>query len=157
MLHHGSMPTLPDLVTELLLLTRHSTLTESTHQEGHQLDRSAYILLSRMELDGPMSVRELAEAFGLDISTISRQAAALVRLGLAERRRDDENDTFMRLRPTAEGLRALEADRRRRLAWVSRLVGDWPADESAELLRLVRRFNESVETRYGLDWPRRDN
>ncbi|RBL85831.1 MarR family transcriptional regulator, partial [Streptomyces cavourensis] len=50
-----------------------------------RLDRSAYILLSRIEVEGPMSISQLSEAFGLDASTLNRQTAAMLRAGVVER------------------------------------------------------------------------
>src|SRR6188472_1211030 len=57
---------------EQMLLSRHEVMR---HRTG-QLERSAYVLLSRIRLQGPMSIGELSEAFGLDASTLNRQTAA---------------------------------------------------------------------------------
>ena len=40
------------------------------------LERSAYLVLRRLRIEGPMSIGELSEAFGLDNSTVHRQTAA---------------------------------------------------------------------------------
>lgn len=39
----------------------------------------------RLEVQGPMSIGELSDAFGLDASTLNRQAAAVLRAVPAER------------------------------------------------------------------------
>ncbi len=48
-------------------------------------DRSLLQLLWPLMHEGPMRLRDLAEAKGSDASTVSRQAAQLVRAGLIRR------------------------------------------------------------------------
>ena len=50
-----------------------------------RLERSAYTLLSRIDAQGPMSLGELSDALGLDVSTLNRQTAAMTKSGYVER------------------------------------------------------------------------
>src|SRR5688572_213137 len=76
---------------ETMLLGRHTHMTfPRVVREDRRLDRSAYILLSRIRVEGPMSIRQLSDAFGLDQSTLNRQTSAILRDGLVERIPDPE-------------------------------------------------------------------
>src|SRR5271166_535933 len=55
-------------------------------EAGIPLDRALFPLLVSVERFGPIGVVELADRIGRDYTTVSRQAAKLERLGLAERR-----------------------------------------------------------------------
>ena len=71
------------LVREFMLVNRHYVLEVADSRGEKRLDRSAFVLLSRIEAEGPMSIGQLAEAFGLDVSTVNRQTAAMLRGGVA--------------------------------------------------------------------------
>src|SRR5690348_4795778 len=76
-----------DIERELMLIGRYKELASSAAPASERrLERgSSYILLSRLEAEGPMSIGQLAQAFSLDTSTVNRQTAVLLRDGLAER------------------------------------------------------------------------
>lgn len=140
---------------ELRLVSRHATMG-SLHQcpPGERLERSAYLLLSRLEAEGPMSIGQLADAFGLDTSTVNRQTAALLRADLAERIPDPDGGMARKLRISAEGLRKLRGNR----AWATDGLGialeDWTPAEVATLADALLRFNTTVEEKEGRPWPR---
>lgn len=141
------------LEREIALLARHTALVNRA-LSAQELDRSAYLLLSRLELADPMTLKDLADAFGLDVSTINRQTAALIRHGLAERIADPDGGTARRLRPTRAGLAALDRDRTRNVEGINALVQDWDEGDRRSLVSLMRRLNEEIERRQGLRWPR---
>lgn len=140
---------------ELRLVGRHATMG-SLHQcpPGVRLERSAHLLLSRLEAEGPLSIGQLADAFGLDTSTVNRQTAALLRVDLAERIPDPDGGMARKIRITEEGLRKLRANR----AWATDGLGtvleDWTPGEVATLADALRRFNTTVEEKEGRPWPR---
>ncbi|NQX12575.1 winged helix-turn-helix transcriptional regulator [Microbacteriaceae bacterium VKM Ac-2855] len=136
---------------EQMLLTRYSLAQLRTAQE---LDRSAYILLSRLEAQGPMTVGQLSAALQLDLSTLQRQAAAALRLGLIERTADPAGGLARRLSLSAEGLGRLESMRGRNIDSVGKVMHDWPAEDVESFARLLRRFNENIEDLRGEPWPR---
>ena len=109
------------------------------------VDRAAYLLLGRLVLDGPRRSNALAEAVHSDPSTVSRQVAALVRVGLVERRPDPEDGRACLLAPTAEGLRIFEANRHRRNEEISALTAGWDEADRVALATLLQRFTTGLE------------
>lgn len=150
---HDQAGLLQALERELLLLGRHSAL-RAADDPGPRLERSAYLLLTRLELGGAMTLKELAESLRLDISTINRQSAALLRQGLAERIPATDDSTARRYRPTAEGLALLRADRADRIAGIAGIVEGWAERATASLIASLRRFNEATERQQQMTWPR---
>ncbi|MHA6803971.1 MarR family winged helix-turn-helix transcriptional regulator [Salinifilum ghardaiensis] len=145
--------TLNELEREILLFARHHLATQQS-RPGQHLERSAYLLLTRLEAEGAMSLRELAEAFRLDVSTVNRQVAPLLRRGLLERFADPEGGMARRLRPTREGLAQLATDRERNREGVEMVVADWPQERIATFTELLTSFNLSIEELEGNPWPR---
>ncbi|GGS54333.1 MarR family transcriptional regulator [Streptomyces griseoviridis] len=141
---------------ELLILTRHLELASPrrVRDDGSALDRSAYVLLSRLEAQGPMSVPDLVDAFGLAPSTFTRQTTALLRDGLVERTLDPRGGVARKFRITDEGRRRLRADRDAIVAGLTDVLGDWPADRLRRFVMDLERFNTDIEERTGRPWPR---
>jgi DNA-binding MarR family transcriptional regulator len=141
------------LERELSLLARH-IMPGRRPSSAEQLDRSAYLLLQRLEDQGPMSIGELAEAFDLDPSTINRQTAALLRQQFADRVPDPSGGIARKLRITKEGARQLRDDRQYRREGIREIVKDWTPDEIDRFEHDLRRFNERVEQAQQRPWPR---
>jgi DNA-binding MarR family transcriptional regulator len=140
------------LETELTLLARHH-LHASQRGADRLLDRSGYHLLGRLE-HGPMSLKQLSEAFRLDPSTVNRQVAALLRAGLVERVADPDGGVARLLRPTAKGLDHLHRDRAAIQADVGKVLSGWDREDALRLCELLERFNTSIEELEGGPWPR---
>ncbi|MBT2411649.1 winged helix-turn-helix transcriptional regulator [Streptomyces sp. ISL-12] len=140
---------------ELLILTRHMEMASPRRvRSGGALDRSAYVLLSRLEAQGPMSVPDLVEAFGLAPSTFTRQTTALLREGLVERTLDPNGSIARKFRITDEGRARLHADRDAIVAGLADVLGDWPADRLRRFIADLEQFNTDIEQRTGRPWPR---
>lgn len=142
------------LVYEHMLLSRAALQGMAPHEREFALDRSATVLLSRLEASGPMSVGELAAAFELDVSTVHRQVAAAMKAGLIERIPDVAGGAARTHRPTADGARRLREELDGREGAVRRVTTDWTDDELATFAALLRKFNRDVETLRGQAWPR---
>jgi DNA-binding MarR family transcriptional regulator len=134
---------------ETMLLSRYSLLVSSG-----ALDRSAYILLSRVRAEGPMSIRQFSDAFGLDPSTLNRQTSAMTRAGLLERIPDPEGGIARKFRITETGERRLDEHRDAIIASLDAILADWTPDEVADFAAHLKRFNASIERRVGRPWPR---
>ncbi|MEU9098341.1 MarR family transcriptional regulator [Streptomyces sp. NPDC048361] len=147
---------LEKLERELMLLSRHQVLVRR-EREPVRLDRSAYLLLSRIDTQGPMSIGQLADAFGLDTSTVNRQTAALLRCGLAERVADPDGGMARKLRITDEGGRRLAEDREVNQSCLARVVADWAPEEVRELADVLVRLNRSCEALEDRFWPRTED
>ncbi|MFL6156473.1 MAG: MarR family winged helix-turn-helix transcriptional regulator, partial [Marmoricola sp.] len=127
--------------------------SSAQHTPDLVLDRSGYQLLSRLEL-GALTLKQLAEVFRLDVSTVNRQVAALRRKGLVERDVDPDGGIARLLRPTRAGLTLLHQDRSMRHHQVGSVLETWSPDEVAALHELLAKFNTSIEDLEGARWPR---
>ncbi|WP_413807195.1 MarR family winged helix-turn-helix transcriptional regulator [Streptomyces sp. OE57] len=119
-----------------------------------RLDRSGYLLLSRLDAEGAMTIGQLADAFQLDVSTVNRQTGALLRAGLVERIPDPEGGLARKLRVTPQGADRMTAERTCRRKDLSRLLESWPPEEVARFEDVLTRFNREVERQDGRAWPR---
>jgi DNA-binding MarR family transcriptional regulator len=149
-----SSENIEQLAYEHMLLTRHSSALGRKVRDGEGLERSAHILLSRLESQGPMTVAELSDAFLLDTSTIHRQVTPLLKAGLLERFPDPDGRLVRRLRLTEAGEKALRRHREAVHARLAELVADWDEEDVAAFVGYIRRFNRAIEERQGRPWPR---
>ncbi|GAA2079262.1 MarR family winged helix-turn-helix transcriptional regulator [Actinomadura alba] len=138
---------------ETMLLGRHN-LTSRSRREGRLLDRSAYILLSRIGMEGPMSIRQLSDAFGLDASTLNRQTAAMLRDGLVERIPDPNGGIARKFRITDEGERRLDREREVIVSGLEKILDQWTPEEVTSFAAYLQRFNTDIERLAGRPWPR---
>ncbi|MDG4763425.1 MarR family winged helix-turn-helix transcriptional regulator [Solwaraspora sp. WMMD406] len=113
------------------------------------LERAAYTLLVRIAGDRPARLSVLAEDLALDISTVSRQVAALEAAGLATRTPDPTDRRASVIAPTELGQQVFARNRAIWLAEIRVLMAGWTAAERAELTRLLTQLNDSITTRYG--------
>ncbi|MFF3372925.1 MarR family winged helix-turn-helix transcriptional regulator [Streptomyces sp. NPDC002680] len=145
-----------DLVEfEMMLLGRHMhLLSPKSRGAVGRLDRSAYILLSRIQAEGPMSIGQLSAAFGLDASTLNRQTAAMLRAGIVERIPDPEGGMARKFAITEEGERRLAADRAENREGLAKVLTGWTAEEVADFAAQLSRLNRDVERLDGRPWPR---
>ncbi|NGO06760.1 winged helix-turn-helix transcriptional regulator [Streptomyces sp. HC44] len=140
---------------ELLILTRHREMTAPRGARGGDaLDRSAYVLLSRLEAQGPMSIPDFVEAFGLAPSTFTRQTSALFRKGLVERTLDPEGGVARKYRITEEGSKRLSEQREHIVAGVADVVAGWPPERLQRFIDDLKQFNTDIERLTGRPWPR---
>jgi DNA-binding MarR family transcriptional regulator len=141
---------------ETMLLGRHMHMLNprARGMSEERLDRSAYVLLSRIQVQGPMSIGELREAFGLDASTLNRQTAAMLRAGVVERMPDPEGGIARKFAITAEGRRRLDAHRAENLDGLEKIMIDWDPEDVAEFAAYLSRFNRDIERLDGRPWPR---
>ncbi|GAA2872631.1 MarR family winged helix-turn-helix transcriptional regulator [Nonomuraea rubra] len=131
-------------------LIEYETMLLGQHRH---LDRSAYILLSRIRMEGMMSIGQLSEAFGLDVSTLNRHTSALLRRGLAERIPDPQGGVARKFRLTEEGERYLDSERARNINGLEKVLAGWTADEVAAFAAYLKRFNTDIERLRGRSWP----
>ena len=106
---------------------------------------SALMLLFPLRHMGPMRVTDLAEVKQADPSTVSRQAAQLVKAGLAHREADPVDGRASRLAITEAGMTACARMADARHALLSRALADWPPERVEQFAGLFADFNSSVE------------
>lgn len=109
------------------------------------LDRAAFLLLNRLNTAGTLGVKALAEAMGIDSSTVTRQVAPLVDAGLVDRVQnpDDKRAVFLALSPL--GRQRLREVRRSRQDLMRRVLADWPDADAETFCTLLSRFNDSLQ------------
>lgn len=129
------------LEPELASLVRRLEMTY--RRRGYPMERAHYLLLSLL-LDGEKSSAELAEALGLDHSTVVRQVAAVEERGYATRVPHPRDGRSMLLRATSEAAAAVAAMRRTRCERLDRLLVDWPEAEREQFGALLARFNTAL-------------
>ncbi|MFD4998089.1 MarR family winged helix-turn-helix transcriptional regulator [Streptomyces buecherae] len=146
---------LSDLEREMTLLSRHFVASRGP-RIGQSLDRSAYVLLTRLEAGDPLTLKELAQTFHVDVSTINRQVSAMLKNGLVERIPDPAGGMARKFRPTPLGLERLAADRTISRAGTTRLieVTGWSEQKTEQFVSLLIEFNQSIERMEGLTWSR---
>jgi len=113
------------------------------------LDRAAYTLLARIVGDGPARLTALADDLVLDLSTVSRQVAALEAAGLATRTPDSADRRASVIVPTDLGRRTFGRNRAVWVAALRDLLTDWTPQERRDFARLFARLNENITARYG--------
>ncbi|MDI3389124.1 MarR family winged helix-turn-helix transcriptional regulator [Streptomyces sp. B-S-A8] len=144
---------LGDLERELTLMSRHFIASRGP-RIGQSLDRSAYVLLTRLETGKPLTLKELAHTFQADVSTINRQVGAMLKHGLVERLEAATKGGARTFRPTPLGLERLEADRAISRAGAARLIeaAGWGEERTQQFLTLMIEFNHGIEQLEGLAW-----
>ncbi len=130
-------------LTVLLRRVQHIHLSTSTGEIS--LDRAAYGIMCWIRDHGPQRLGELASAFGLDPSTITRQVQSLEREGFVERTPDPQDRRAAVLSLSADGVAMLEETRARRREWLARILADWSEEERTELGRLLEKFNTTID------------
>ena len=108
---------------------------------------ASLFLLVRLVKDGPKRAKELAEAMCADQSTVSRQVAGLVKSGLIERKADPDDGRASILVPTQLGVDRVHEHFVNRGQAIEPIIGDWPEADREQFLRLLRRYNSSLDLR----------
>lgn len=140
---------------ETMVFGRHlSGLPGRSRRSKGVLDESAYTLLSLLHVGQPCSIGELSTITGLDVSTLNRQTAALVRSGYAERIADPNGGIARKFVLTDEGLSALKEEQQASRTALAAVVHDWSTEDQETLSSLLRRLNQGIEKRSGRTWPR---
>jgi DNA-binding MarR family transcriptional regulator len=109
------------------------------------VERAAYVLLVDLVTEGPRRLCALAEAVHSDPSTVSRQVAQLVGLGLVQRRPDPQDGRAALFSATEAGLRAFAEHRRVRNQRTAAVVAGWPAEDVCRLVGLLDRLTTDFE------------
>ncbi|MFG2294954.1 MarR family winged helix-turn-helix transcriptional regulator [Streptomyces sp. NPDC048603] len=118
-------------------------------QARNSMDRAAYLLLNRLDLEGPMGVKALACGMGIDSSTVTRQVAPLVETGLVKRTSHPEDGRAVVLALSPRGLTRLEEVRSSRRELMALVTDGWTEGERETFATLLTRFNLSLSELMG--------
>ncbi|WNS46958.1 MarR family transcriptional regulator [Paenibacillus sp. MMS20-IR301] len=130
---------------EMAVLVRRLT-SLTTYKKIGNLDRAAYLLLHQIAFhNGTAGVKALADEFQLDISTVSRQAAALEHKGYITRVPDPVDGRAYSLQITETGGEILESNRQVRHEIIGNLLVHWSDEERATFGGLLKKFNAAFQ------------
>jgi DNA-binding MarR family transcriptional regulator len=115
------------------------------------LDRSGYLLLVLLENRGEQTMSQLAVAFDLDASTVTRQIAPLERRGFVERKRSSEDRRATLVSITESGRAERELVRRARIAHMQDRLADWPDEKVHQLSTLIDELNTTLAEASGAE------
>ncbi|MFF5634083.1 MarR family winged helix-turn-helix transcriptional regulator [Streptomyces sp. NPDC012825] len=118
-----------------------------TGQLRNSMDRAAYLLLNRLDQEGPMGVKALAAGMGIDSSTVTRQVAPLVDTGLVKRASHPEDGRAVVLQLSQRGLARLEEVRASRRRLMVEVTEGWTQEEREAFCGLLTRFNTALSVR----------
>jgi DNA-binding MarR family transcriptional regulator len=128
---------------ELITFVRgmHTAVSAIRVPDAPTLERPAFGLMMWVREAGALRLSELADTVQIDLSTASRQVAALEQAGWMTRDRDPEDRRAWRVRLTPDGERVLIANKRARQEALRDALADWSEDERQTFGRLLGRLN----------------
>ena len=140
-----TLTALHDAVLDIVAVINRPDRDELLIREaGIRLDRALFPLLVLTERFGPIGVVDLAGRVGRDHSTVSRQAAKLVHLGLVERRQSATDRRIGELHATPAGrtmARQIDAARER---LARRALSGWSERQVVSLVGLLGRYADAL-------------
>ncbi|MFI2202218.1 MarR family winged helix-turn-helix transcriptional regulator [Streptomyces sp. NPDC020192] len=145
----GDTGLLDTLQHEVAVFARRAEQTRlgGVGQVRNSMDRAAYLLLNRLDNEGPMGVKALAASMGIDSSTVTRQVAPLVDTGLVKRTSHPEDGRAVVLQLSPRGAARLEEVRSSRRQLMAELTHDWAPGEREQFCSLLTRFNRALSAR----------
>ncbi|HEX4814214.1 MAG TPA: MarR family winged helix-turn-helix transcriptional regulator [Nonomuraea sp.] len=130
------------LVTTLNRVKTHERLTEAA---GVRLDRpDVQILVHLLDSGEPRRIGMIAEGLQVESPHVTRHVSALERRGLVERVRDPDDGRAWRIALTGEGAEVARRCRRVTTEWFETALAGWPAEDRAELTRLLEKLSTDV-------------
>lgn len=141
------------LQLELAILARRSERVRvaSLDDARSPLDRSGYLLLALLEQRGKQTMSQLALAFDLDASTVTRQIAPLERRGFVERERSVEDRRATLVSITENGRAERELVRQARITHMQKRLASWSTKDVRQLATLIDKLNTTLAEATGAD------
>lgn len=145
----GDSGLLDTLQHEVAVFARRAEQTRlgGVGQVRNSMDRAAYLLLNRLDNEGPMGVKALAASMGIDSSTVTRQVAPLVDAGLVKRTSHPEDGRAVVLQLSPRGGTRLAEVRASRRQLMAELTEEWTPAERESFCDLLSRFNTALSAR----------
>ena len=136
-----------DVSSQLVRLMRlvGSVKAQAAARSPNGLEWSTYTVLFHLINEGPQRSKALADRMHSDPSTISRQATALVELGLVDRQRDPADGRAALLAASTAGHELFATMRAHRDEMFRAVLADWSSEDAAVFTALLGRFNTDFE------------
>jgi len=112
---------------------------------GDDVESASHVLLQAVAADGPMRTSALAASVQADLSTVSRQVAALVGRGLLERRADQLDGRACMLAVTGSGQAAIASHEQARQAFFDEVLDGWDPGELDQFAQQLERFTAGYD------------
>ncbi len=138
----GARALLGDVLVRTMKLLQ--SLKHHAPRAHPEIDPMAFPVLFTLSCQ-PLRLSELADKVYADVSTMSRQVAHLVGLGLVERLPDPEDGRAHTLSVTPAGAELLTSLRASRETWLRSLLDDWSESDLAAFTAYLERFADAVE------------
>lgn len=142
-----TVDSLETLELEMAILVRRITSVTSDNRKG-SLDRAAYLILHHVSVQGSAGVKALATELLLDISTISRQAAALEQKGYVNKLSDPLDGRAHFYRISDLGTKELVKYKQARLENITKLLDGWSDEECQQFGQLLKKLNQALRKKY---------
>jgi DNA-binding MarR family transcriptional regulator len=135
-----------EMLREMLLrINRPRMHTLIMKQAGVTLERALFPLVMRLARKGASGVADLADAFGLDQSTVSRQLTQLESLGLIDRRPSASDQRIRQAVLTAAGRRVYEQLETARVRLKDEVLANWSDADKRRLTRMLRKLSIALD------------
>jgi len=138
-----------------LMRTSESYLDDLAATFAVGLHRGTVLPLVVLHRIGPARVSELADALGLDRTTVTRHLDKLERRGLIDRRPDERDRRAMHISLTPEAANHLDSMRAKNRQRIKRMCSDWTREERQSFANLLTKFAQNSHTRF-LEAPEKD-
>jgi DNA-binding MarR family transcriptional regulator len=112
---------------------------------GDDVDSATQLVLHTVGAEGPMRASALAASVQSDLSTVSRQAAALVSRGLLQRQADQHDGRASLLAVTEAGRVAIDRHEQGRQAFFEAVLSGWTSEEMRQFAQQLERFTAAYE------------
>jgi DNA-binding MarR family transcriptional regulator len=129
---------------ELLKLVRHLETMSRRSSLYARLDRAGYLALRTLDVLGPVNANALAQALGLDASTLTRQITDLERQGFVERRANPADRRSAIIFVTPAGRRAMGEVQAERRVHIEALTSEYDDTSRADLGETLTRLNAAL-------------
>ncbi|WP_307787591.1 MFS transporter [Mycolicibacterium sp. S2-37] len=136
-----------DLEAVLTRLGSHSAIGSYADGASRFLSRRTYLLLGRLEAVGAASIGEMAETFGADPATVSREVYLMLRDGYVEPVAEPASPGHTpRFALTRQGWERLSRHRSHKVDGLRRAVDGWDAGDVAALVGYMERLTDGIDT-----------
>lgn len=132
-----------DAVRDLIRSVRKSKARMTGGRED--VESATQAVLHEIAAGGPMRASALAGCVHSDLSTVSRQATALVADGLLERQADPVDGRASLLALTSAGQAAVAAHETGRAAFFARVLDGWADDDLRQFASYLLRFTAAYD------------
>jgi DNA-binding MarR family transcriptional regulator len=113
-------------------------------QAGADVDRTGFLLLSRLGGEEGVRVSDLAAEMGLDASTISRKVQELEAAGLVRRAEHPADRRAAVLSLTREGRTVSSRIKRERARLMEGVLAGWPEPDRSRLAELLEQLATDI-------------